>query len=81
VIDYDVYYDQGSATATYVLLEASVTTEYYLTTISLTVGEIYTFKLQARNLVGFSTDSAELSVLVARVPEAEAFVLTSAPAE
>jgi len=29
VIDYDVYYDQGSATATYVVLAEAVTTTYY----------------------------------------------------
>jgi hypothetical protein len=29
VLDYDVYYDQGSAVGTFVLLEEAVLTDYY----------------------------------------------------
>jgi len=36
----------------------------------LTPGLTYKFKVQARNPVGFSTDSSLLSVLAAKTPEA-----------
>jgi hypothetical protein len=67
VIDYTVYYDQGSNT--YVELEAGVTTQYYLTSVTLSAGTTYVFKVQAKNSVGFSSDSAELSVLAAKLPD------------
>jgi hypothetical protein len=67
LIDYSVYYDQG--TANYELLESGVTTSYYLTTVALTPGTTYAFKVQARNSVNFSEDSAELSVLAAKLPD------------
>jgi hypothetical protein len=68
VIDYTVYYDQGSST--YVELEAGVTTQYYLTSVTLSAGTTYVFKVQARNSVGLSGDSVELSVLAAKLPDA-----------
>ena len=43
VIDYSVFYDQGNGN--FILLEAGVTTEYYLTTTTLTVGQTYSFKV------------------------------------
>lgn len=54
VIDYDIYYDQGSVVGTYVLLDEGVLTQYYQTTIALTAGETYTFKVTSRNTVGDS---------------------------
>jgi hypothetical protein len=54
VLDFDVYYDQGSATAEFVLLSAGVTTLYYQTSVSLTPGDTYSFKITARNTVGDS---------------------------
>jgi len=70
VIDFDVYYDQGAATATYVLLEATVVTEYYETTVALNAGETYSFKVTARNTVGDSVMSDPFSVLAAKLPDA-----------
>lgn len=67
VIDYTVFYDQG--TSTFVQLEASVTTQYYSTSVTLSAGTTYVFKVQARNSVGYSSDSAELSVLAAKLPD------------
>jgi hypothetical protein len=45
VIDYSVYYDQGTGSGTFVLLESNVPTAYYLTTVTLTAGTTYTFKV------------------------------------
>jgi hypothetical protein len=67
-IDYNVYYDQG--TDTFVELEAGVTSQFYQTSVTLSAGTTYVFKVQARNSVGFSSDSAELSVLAAKLPDA-----------
>jgi hypothetical protein len=41
VIDFNVYYDQGSIVSEFVLLEAGVTTTFYQTTILITAGETY----------------------------------------
>jgi hypothetical protein len=68
VIDYTVYYDQGSNT--FVELESGVTSQFYLTSVTLNAGTTYVFKVQARNSVGFGSDSAELSVLAAKLPDA-----------
>lgn len=68
VIDYTVYYDQGSSN--FVQLESGVTTQYYQTSVTLTPGTTYVFKVQARNSVGSSSDSTELSVLAAKLPDA-----------
>jgi len=46
-----------------------VTTQYYQTTVTLEAGTTYVFKVQARNSVGFSSDSTELSVLAAKLPD------------
>jgi hypothetical protein len=38
--------------------------------MTLSAGTTYVFKVQARNSVGISADSAELSVLAAKLPDA-----------
>lgn len=55
VLNFDVYYDQSSGN--WVLLEAEVATMYYTTTVSLTAGNNYSFKVTARNSVGVSLQS------------------------
>jgi hypothetical protein len=67
VIDYTIFYDQG--TGTFVQLEAGVTTQYYLTSVTLSAGTTYVFKVQTRNSVGLSSDSTELSILAAKLPD------------
>lgn len=67
VQDYTVFYDQGNGN--YIEVESGVTTQYYLKT-DLTPGTTYAFKVQARNAVGFSLDSQEVSILAAKIPEA-----------
>jgi hypothetical protein len=46
-----------------------VTSLFYLTSVTLNAGTTYVFKVQARNSVGFSNDSVELSVLAAKLPD------------
>jgi hypothetical protein len=73
VVDYTVYYDQG--TNTFVELEAGVTSQFYLTSVTLSAGTTYVFKVQVRNTVGYSSDSAELSVLAAKLPDSPVSVI------
>jgi hypothetical protein len=66
VIDYAVYYDQG--TGDFVELDSAVTqTEYVLS--SITPGVTYSFMVTARNTVGSSLNSDALSILGAKVPD------------
>ena len=67
VLDYSVYYDQG--TDNFVLLNNAVTSPSYLTTVTLTAGTTYKFKVTARNSVGTSSFSDPVSILAARVPD------------
>ena len=68
VIDYAVYYDQGSDS--FVLLDGAVTDQFYLTTVTLTAGTTYKFKVTARNEVGSSLDSEVVEILAAKLPDA-----------
>ena len=43
IIDYSVHYDQS--TGDFILLQSGVTTEFYMTTIALTKGSTYSFKV------------------------------------
>jgi len=63
IIDYRVSYDQG--TGIFVTLATGVTTRSYITTVTLTVGATYTFRVEARNSVGYSLTSTGLVVLAA----------------
>jgi hypothetical protein len=67
VIDYRIYYDQS--TGTWTELDAGITQKSYTTTISLTQGHTYAFKVQARNTVGYGELSAEHSILAAQLPD------------
>lgn len=69
VIDYDIYYDQGTAIATYILLEEAVLTQYYQTTNTLIAGETYSFKVTSRNTVGDSNLSDPVTILAAKSPD------------
>jgi len=68
VIDYAVYYDQG--TDSFALLDGAVTNQFYLTTVTLTPGTTYKFRVTSRNEVGSSADSEILEVLAAKLPDA-----------
>jgi hypothetical protein len=53
VIDYAVYYDEGTA-GSYTLLDSAVPDTFYQTSVVLEAGTTYTFKVTARNSVGSS---------------------------
>jgi hypothetical protein len=54
-----------------------VTDKFYTTTVALLSGQVYKFKIQAMNSVGYSLPSEELAVLVAQVPDTPAAPTTS----
>jgi hypothetical protein len=62
IIDYRISYAVGAGEFT--VLETSVTSNPY-TAIALTTGTTYKFKVQARNGVGYSAFSNEVTVLTA----------------
>jgi hypothetical protein len=65
VEDYRVSWDQG--TGSWVVRQEGVSTEAY-TAASLSMGTVYSFRVEARNAYGYSVYSAEVSVLAATVP-------------
>jgi hypothetical protein len=60
VIDYRVSYDQSIGT--FVDLDSGIATQSYTTTVILTPGAFYLFRVEARNSVGFSEVSSSLQV-------------------
>ena len=69
IIDYKVSFDQS--TGIWVDLAFNITGTTYTAT-GLTQGTEYSFKVQARNSVGFSSLSAPITILTAIVPAAPA---------
>jgi len=63
IIDYRVSYDQS--TGIYVVLASGIIPRSYQTTVTLTPGATYRFRVEARNSVGYSSRSTALSVLAA----------------
>ena len=51
-------------------LTTGVTTEYYVTSVVLTAGVTYQFKVSARNSVGSGSYSEAISILAAKIPDA-----------
>ena len=66
MLDYKISYAVGEA-GSYTILETSVIGQAY-TAVSLTSGQSYKFKVQARNSVGYSEFSNEITVLAAQIP-------------
>lgn len=63
IIDYRISYDQS--TGIFVTLATGVTTRSYTTSITLTVGASYTFRVEARNSVGYSVTSTGITIIAA----------------
>jgi hypothetical protein len=63
ILDYSVSYDQS--TNNYVTLATGITTKSFTTTVTLTSGVVYKFKVIARNSVGYSAESEEVAILAA----------------
>jgi hypothetical protein len=70
VLDFSIFYNQGSQANSLILLESGVTTLFYQTSISLTAGETYEFQVTARNSVGSSAYSLPVAILAAKPPDA-----------
>ena len=66
IIDYQISYKTGSA-AFQVLTTGVMQTSY--TATQLIPGAYYTFKVTARNLVGYGPDSSEVKIIAARIPD------------
>lgn len=75
IIDYRVSYDQ--ATGNYVELASGLTVQGYTTSVTLTAGRTYSFKVEARNSVGYSAVSDKVSILAAQAPDKPAAPVTS----
>lgn len=66
IIDYEIFFDQGIGV--YASLESALTEREY-TAVDLYSSVTYTFKVRARNSVGFGPFSSELSILAAQIPD------------
>merc|ERR1711937_107488 len=60
VLDYRISWDQG--TGSWVVRQEGVSTTAY-SAASLSMGTVYSFRVEARNAYGYSTYSSEVSVL------------------
>lgn len=69
VEDYTIYYDNGTGDGVFVELESGVPTSFYTTTAALTNNVYYTFKVTARNDVGSSLLSPQITILCAKKPD------------
>lgn len=74
VIDYKIWY--ALEADEYVVLDDTVTSTSYTTTVALTTGANYKFKVQARNTVGYSADSNEAIIMAAKIPDVPTDVAT-----
>lgn len=59
------------------VLEFHIPDKTYTTTVPLTAGLEYTFKVQARSLFGFSDFSDEVTILAAQIPEVPTAPITT----
>jgi len=75
IIDYRVSFDQSIST--WVVLETGVLTKSYQTDVTLTPGATYSFRVEARNSVGYSLVSSSVQVLAAQAPDAPTGVTTT----
>jgi hypothetical protein len=74
VIDYRVSFDNGTGT-TFYTLDSNIVTLPYIAK-PLTVGVTYTFKVQSRNIFGYSAFSNGVSILAAQIPDKPATPIT-----
>jgi hypothetical protein len=68
VIDYQVWYENGSGTGVYIELVSALTEREYMVT-SLYSGVTYSFKVKARNSVGYSELSDAFEILAAQISD------------
>jgi hypothetical protein len=63
IIDHRITYDQSIGN--FVVLQTGVFINSYTTSVSISSGQTYIFMVEARNSVGYSAYSAEISILAA----------------
>ena len=71
VIDYRVSWDQGIGTGIYVVLATGITgltADSYRTTATLTANTFYSFKVESRNAVGYSTSFSNEARIINATP-------------
>lgn len=68
ILDYRLSYDQS--VGTWVVLEETIAGTSYTTSVELLADRIYVFKVETRNVVGYSSFSDVVSVRAARKPNA-----------
>lgn len=66
VIDYRITYDQG--VGSWIQYANSVTATAFTAT-ALNSDTVYSFKVEARNVIGFSSESASVSIRSAAIPD------------
>lgn len=76
VVYYRLTYDQGTLQV-WDVLEEEITDTFYTMIFPVTQGTTYTFRVEARNSVGYSEYSSELAVLAAQVADQPAAPTTS----
>jgi hypothetical protein len=77
VIDYRVWYDSASSGVTFEVLAENILESTY-TALSMDTGSTYQFKVQARNIYGFSINSINaVSILAAQKPDVPTAPITS----
>lgn len=67
ILGYRITYDQS--TGNWAVLATDVSDMFYVTTAPLQKGQTYKFKIQARNIVGYSEYSEEISIICAQAPD------------
>jgi hypothetical protein len=69
IIDYQGLSDQGIGI--YQVIAIGVVTKSFTTTASqpIQAGQVYTFRVQSRNAIGYSSESADFAVLAANRPD------------
>jgi hypothetical protein len=75
IIDYKLWY--ALVGDEYQVLEASLTTTTYATSVTLQSGSSYKFKVQVQTLYGYSEDSNEVVIEASRIPDIPTGVTTT----
>jgi len=65
IIDYRVYYDAGTNGETFTILDFGITSKSYQSTVPITAGKFYQLRVDARNAMGYSPQSAAISIFAA----------------
>lgn len=76
VLDYQIWWAHNTDTE-FTLLATAVSTNYFTATETFVHGDLYKFKVQARNSVGYSLDSEIAVIRASRIPDVPVDIVTS----